>query len=147
MVNEKDRVQSTRILASNIGCSPEDLKQKTFEKFASVDISSEEFESMADKHRISKQIHASMYNMHPDDTPAAIMIELIEEYVVFLKSHKKSDERIFIEMAKQNPELLAQIVSALSSGDMKRYRDLIAQNPEFLDGFMGKMADNEGKDD
>lgn len=42
---------------------------------------------------------------------------------------------------------MAQILAALSSGDMKRYGDLIAQNPKFLDNLIDKLAENEDKND
>jgi len=147
MSNEKDRIQSRSILASKVGCLAEILKQKVFEKFDSLNVPVEEFERMRIKHESTKQDHALQYNMHPDDTPAGIMVEMIQEYILILQSRKKSNDQIFRELATDNTDLLAQAISAMQSGDMNRFNELIAQHPEFLDSFMRKMAENEGKND
>lgn len=143
MINEKDRIQSERILALNIGCSPETLKNTVFDKFASYNVSVEEFKNIINKYKATKKDQAQLYNMHPDDTPAGLMVEMLEEYFPILKTHKKSNIQILSEIEGENPDLLEHIISAIGSGDMETYRDLIAQNPEFLDSFMGKLADNE----
>jgi hypothetical protein len=85
--------------------------------------------------------------MHPDDTPAALMIEMLEEYILILQTRKKSKDQILREMAGTNPDLMAQILVALSTSDTKKYNDLISQNPKFLDNFIDKIAENEDKID
>ena len=146
MRNERDRFQSKTILAIKVGCSVQNLKEKVFEQFDSLDVPVDEFKNLITKHTLTKSEHALKYKMHPDDTPAAIMIEMLEEYIILLKSRKKTDNQIFREMATDNPDIMTQIISALATGDMQLYNDLMTKNPEFLDKFIEKMADNEDKD-
>lgn len=135
------------LLALKIGCSVEELKMKVFEKFDTQELSVNEFESLRLKQEPKKLVHAVGYNMHPDDTPAAIMIEMMLEYMVILQSRKKTDEQMIAELASDYDDLFFQVMSALGSGDMKKYKDLITHNPEFLDSFIKKVAENEEKED
>lgn len=100
---EKDRFQSKTNLASKIGCPVQNLKEKVFEQFDSVDVPIDEFKKLIAKHNATKSDHASIYKMHPDDTPAALMIEMLEEYILILQSRKKSKDQIFREMATNDP--------------------------------------------
>ncbi len=75
-----DRKRSYQILASRIECDPDNLKEVTFAKFDEMGISMDMLESSIKEGLGVKLQHAKEFNMHPDDTPAALTIELMEEY-------------------------------------------------------------------
>jgi hypothetical protein len=147
IINEKDRFQSKTILASKVGCSVQNLKENVFKQFDSVHSSIDEVQKLITKHNLTKVEHAIIYNIHPNDTPAAVMIEMLEEYILILKYRKKTDNQIFREMATIDPDLMTQILVALSTGETERYNELIAKNPKFLDNFIDKISENEDKID
>lgn len=146
-MNEQDRFRSKCILALKLGCLPEEVKNKIFEKFDSHDIGIQEFENLKIKHESGKESQALKYNMHPDDTPAGLFVEMIQEYINNLERKKKSDDLIFKELATENEELMSQVLNAIGSGDKELLSELMKKNPEFLESFLNKMAENEGKVD
>ncbi len=141
--NSNNREYSKKILASNIGCSPNELKGKVFEQLDAMNATIEACKEVMLKHNRTRFEQSKQYNMHPDDTPATLMIEMIEEYIERLKSKNKGDDQIFREMASSNTDLMSQLMTAQATGNMDRFNELIAQNPDFLDEFLRKMAENE----
>lgn len=127
-----------------MGCSPSDLKQKVFEKLDSMNATVEVCEEVLLKHNNSKFEQAEQYKIHPDDTPANLMIEMMEEYIEQLKSKKKSDDQIFREMATSNSDIMAEFLHVHASGNKDRLNKLIEQHPGFLDMFLG--TENEDKE-
>lgn len=145
MANEKDKIRSRAILAAKMDCSVHDLKERIFKEFDSVDTSIEGFERLIMKYTDTKYEHAIRYNVLPDDTPAALMVEIIQEYVAILKTRQKSGNQTFIEMAMNDPGLLGELIEASENGDFKRVEELVKKHPEILNKFIESIDDDGNK--
>jgi hypothetical protein len=109
--SESNREISAKKLASNLVCSLEDLRKTVFEQLESMNATREILDDQIRKHQATKLDQAQEYNMLPDDTPASILIEIIEEYVEELKSKKKSDEfgESFLRRLEEKKEMIRKM--------------------------------------
>lgn len=142
MLNEANRTRSRKILAHKIGCTVIDLKQSVFEKFNSTGASLEEIERLVKKHSISKKFHAVLYRMSPDDTPAALMIEMLNEYLSLRKTEKESNNPTITELVMDDVDLIAELTIASGEGNQKRINELIKDYPDFFDKFAKTLSES-----
>ena len=141
--NEENKQSSERKLAIRIGCTTDVLEEKVFKQLESMGVNSEVVNEVNAKHEKAKYEQAKQYNMHPDDTPAGILLELSQKYIESLKPKEKTHEEIISEMSSINPDLTAKVLHALAIGDMDRYSELIHQNPDYLYEFLKRIAEHD----
>lgn len=134
-MTESNRKISSKKLASSLGCSIKDIKQTVFDQLDSMHATEEVLSSLKDKHHITKLAQAKEYNMLPDDTPAGLLIEIINEFIESLKQDS-GNEKVFGELTKRVEDLMSELIEAHRTGNMTRVKELIESNPGFLDAFV-----------
>jgi len=144
--NSSNREFSKSFLASNLGCSKTELKQKVFEQLESMNANIEACKEVILRRNKTRFEQAKEFNIHPDDTPANLMIEMVEEYIEKLKSKKNSDDQIIREMASSNIDLMSELLVAKELGDINRIEELLEQNPDFYHEFIKKIINNEDEE-
>jgi len=97
--SERNRELSMNILASRNNCSPNMVKHKIFEQFDKMGVTIEMIKRETLIYYNVRIVQADLYNMHHDDTPAALFIEMAEEYIEKLES-VSGDDQIHREITK-----------------------------------------------
>lgn len=143
MANELDRNKSRIILASRMGCTVHDLKKSVFDKFISFPVSREEMQRLVEKYSAAKRDQGILYDMHPDDTPAGLMVDMMKEFISAHTPTRKTESQFFMEVAKKDPDLIAELILASGRGDTARIEELLSDKPGFLEAFVESMPDNE----
>lgn len=149
--NSANREISMQILSKNAGCLVSDLRELTYNKLsiigssnnASAEAIISSLKEIILKYNNARFEMAEQYGMHPNDTPASIMIELIEDYIEEIKSKKNSSDEEVEEMFLTDNDIMTQLMTAQIKGDTKHVNQLIKENPEFLMRFLKKMAEKE----
>jgi tetratricopeptide (TPR) repeat protein len=135
--NHTNKEFSKKILAKRMGCEPNQLREKVFEQLDSMGATIEVLEEMIEQHKNIKYDLAKEYNMHPDDTIAAVLFEYTQEYIYNLENKKDiPDNDLFIKMYSHDPDLMVDILTAGASGNDEKVRKLIGDNPDFLNKFL-----------
>jgi hypothetical protein len=79
--NEENRQSSKRKLAIRFGCTIDLLEKYVFKDLYEIGITHEAMKEVIPKYEKTKEEQAIQYKMHPEDTPAAILIELTHKYL------------------------------------------------------------------
>jgi hypothetical protein len=80
--------------------------------------------------------------IHPDDTPAQIMLRFAEEFLYILITQKKEDNYSYVPLSTKidnSPELM----DAIFQNDKNKAKDYFNKNPDFFDGITKKLASYE----
>jgi hypothetical protein len=102
--SERNKELSMNILASRNNCSPNMVKHKIFEQLDKMGVTIEMIKSTNLIYSNVRFVQADLYNMHHDDTPAALFIKINEDYIERLKSDS-NDDQIDIDIPKNgHPE-------------------------------------------
>ncbi len=128
MVKKKDIAFSASVLAYGLGCSVHDLKNRLFEQFDSEPPQPEELELLF-YYKIYSE--ATSWGMHPYDTPAAIRLIMMHEYL-----------SIHCYLARDNPDLFDEFYVGSGIGDTKYINELITDHLDIPDRSHGSFTDD-----
>jgi hypothetical protein len=128
MVKKIDIAISASILAYGLGCSVHDLKNRLFEQFDSEPPQPEELELLFYYDIYSE---AKSLGMHPYDTPAAIRLIMMHEY---LSTH--------CFLAEDNPDLFDELYVGSGIGDTKYINELLSDHLDIPIRHHESLTDN-----
>jgi len=141
--NEKNKAISRQRLADNLKCSPDKLKETVFKQLSSMGLTIEAYNEVVPKFEKAKFEQAKQYGIHPEDTPAAILFSINEQYIETIRNKKGDLDTVIHEMSSVDPQLMTELLAAKSIGDDVRFNEILDKNPEFMWLFLRKLAEQE----